>query len=423
MNSPQIFFHLNIDGLTLVMLGLTNFLMPLILLTAHREHEQKGAAYFSLMLLMQVGLNGVFMAKDGFVFYVFWELTLIPIYFIALLWGGANRKAATMKFFAYTMFGSLFMLLAFIYLYLKSAELASFRIEDLYLLSLGYKEQLFVFLAFFLAFAIKIPIFPFHTWQPNTYTDSPTQGTMLLSGIMLKMGLYSLIRWLLPIAPMGTKVLLPIIMVLCVIGVIYASIIAIQQNHIKRLLAYSSIAHVGIISAGIFSLTYVGMQGAVVQMVAHGVNIVGLFLAADILIQRTKITDINSMGGVRSQAPKFATAFLIVLLASVALPLTNAFVGEYMMLYGIWQYNSYLGAVAGTSVILGAVYMFRLYQKSMLGDTNNIFTKNFEDLDVIELAVFSVIIFAVFVFGIKPDIITDLSAPVIKLIVELAQAK
>jgi len=422
MELPHIVFDIGIDGLTWVMLALTNILVPIILLTAYRSYEEKGSSFFALILLMQMGLNGVFMAKEGFVYYIFWELTLIPIYFIALLWGGSNRKKATMKFFAYTMLGSLFMLLAFIFLYLKTNDLATLKLEDLYVLSLSEREQIFVFAAFFLAYAIKIPIFPFHTWQPDTYTDTPTQGTMLLSGIMLKMGTYSLIRWMIPIAPIGMKMALPCVITLSVIGIIYASIIAYRQAHVKRLIAYSSIAHVGMITAGIFSLTLSGMQGAVVQMVAHGVNVVGLFFVADILMNRTKISDIYNMGGIRRQAPIFATVFMLVVLASVALPLTNAFVGEYMLLYGIWQYNTILGAVAGLSVVLGAVYMFRLYQKTMLGATTA-FTHKFKDLEVEETIVFAVLIFFIFFLGLKPSLITSLTEPVISNIVQLSQVR
>lgn len=327
-----------------------------------------------------------------------------------------------MKFFAYTMLGSLFMLIAFIYLYLKTYDLATLRLEDLYLLSISEREQLFVFGAFFLAFAIKIPIFPFHTWQPDTYTDAPTQGSMLLSGIMLKMGTYSLIRWMIPIAPIGMKIALPYVIALAVIGVVYASIIAYRQVEVKRMIAYSSIAHVGLIAAGIFSLTVSGMQGAVVQMVAHGINVVGMFYVADILMHRTNISDINNMGGIRRQAPIFATVFMIVTLASVALPLTNAFVGEYMLLYGIWQYNTILGAVAGTSVILGAVYMFRLYQKTMLGKST-VFSAKFKDLAIEETIVFAVLLFFIFFLGLKPSIITNLTDSVISNIVQLSQVR
>lgn len=419
---PHIVFDLGIDGLTWVMLALTNILVPLIILTSYRKYEDKDSSFFALILLMQMGLNGVFMAKEGFVYYIFWELTLIPIYFISLIWGGSNRKKATMKFFAYTMLGSLFMLIAFIYLYLKTYDLATLKLEDLYVLSLSEHEQLFVFSAFFLAFAIKIPIFPFHTWQPDTYSDAPTQGSMLLSGIMLKMGTYSLIRWMIPIAPIGMKMALPYVIAISVIGVVYASIIAYRQIEVKRMIAYSSIAHVGLIAAGIFSLTISGMQGAVVQMVAHGINVVGMFYVADILIDRTNVSDINNMGGIRRQAPIFATVYMIVTLASVALPLTNAFVGEYMLLYGVWQYNTILGAVAGTSVILGAVYMFRLYQKTMLGKSS-VFSSKFKDLAVEETIVFAVLIFFVFFLGLKPSFITNLTDSVISNIVQLSQVR
>ncbi|MFZ4799102.1 MAG: complex I subunit 4 family protein, partial [Bacteroidia bacterium] len=261
------------------------------------------------------------------------------------------------------------------------------------------------------AYAIKIPLIPFHTWQPDTYSTAPTQGTMLLSGIMLKMGLYSLLRWLLPIIPNGVAEYTPIAIALCVIGVVYASVIAIMQTDLKKLFAYSSIAHVGLIAAGIFALNMQGIQGGLVQMLAHGINVVGVFYCADIIINRTGNSNINTLGGIRLLSPRFATYFIIIVLGSVALPLTNSFVGEFMLLFGLFEYNSWAAIVAGLTVILGAVYMLRMYQKVMLGDINENVTV-FEDLKWNEELVLATIAILIFVFGIFPKPILELVEPI-----------
>ena len=286
--------------------------------------------------------------------------------------------------------------------------------------TLPVKNNRLFFGHFFAAFAIKIPIFPFHTWQPDTYKEAPAAGTMLLAGIMLKMGIYSLLRWLLPVVPHGVALWMPVVMVLCVIGVIYGSIIAIKQDDLKKLFAYSSLAHVGLNNRRrIFSLTRAGFQGAAVQMFAHGFNVVGLFFAAEIIYQRTGTFSISQLGGIRNVAPKFATCFFIVVLATVALPGTNGFIGEFLLLFGISQYNFWLVAIAGLSVILGAVYMFRMYQRVMLGDTNET-TTFFEDLSGTELLVFVLIIISIFEIGLFPKGLMSLMQPALDNILNYA---
>jgi NADH-quinone oxidoreductase subunit M len=416
LQEPNIVFSLSIDGLTMVMLILTNLLVPIIVLSGLGAVVQNSRAFYALILLMQGALNGVFMASDGFVFYVFWELALIPIYFIALLWGAENSRKITLKFFIYTIAGSLFMLISFLILYMVTGDLSINNLTSLSLTGIG---QTIVFIGFFLAFAIKVPLVPLHTWQADTYTAAPTQGTMLLSGIMLKMGLYGFIRWMLPILPFSVAEYSPIIMTLAVVGVIYGSWIAIQQNNIKRLFAYSSLAHVGLITAGIFSLNKMGLTGGVVQMLAHGVNVIGLFFAAEVIQRRTGTLDLNSLGGIRNKAPWFSTYFFILLLASVGLPLTNSFVGEFMLLFAVWQYNIVLGIVAAFTIILAAVYLFRMYQRAMLGQTNTV-TANFQDLTISEHLTFIPLVILVFVLGIYPMPIINLVEPVIKQIIQLA---
>lgn len=409
IGSLGISYHVGLDGISLLLVLLTTVLVPLIMLSGFSREIKSPAFYYGLILIMQAALVGVFSALDGFLFYMFWELALIPIYLICLKWGGADRYRITLKFFIYTLLGSLLMLVAFIWMRGQTSDL-SFSINSFYSLKLSAHAQDLIFWALFLAFAIKMPVFPLHTWQPDTYTDAPTQGTMLLSGIMLKMGVYGVIRWMLPVLPDAFREWGMLITVLAVVGVVYASLIAWNQSDFKRLIAYSSIAHVGMIAAGVFTITVQGIQGSILQMLAHGVNVVGLFFIADIFMNRTNTRDMNQLGGIRAIAPGFATAFILILLASVALPGTNGFVGEFMLMTGVFRYNVWLAALAGTSVIFGAVYMLRAYRKTMLGETTAL-TTGFSDLTWNEKAVLIPLIIMIFFFGVYPDALTNLVAP------------
>ena len=412
ISSLGISFHVGIDGISMLMVLLTTFLVPIIILTSFKTDHKNPSAFYALILAMQMALIGVFVSLDGFLFYVFWELALIPIYFICLLWGGENRAKITFKFFVYTLAGSLFMLGGLIYLFLHTTGPHNFNIASLYAAGqhLDVIHQGYVFWAMFIAFAIKMPIFPFHTWQPDTYTTAPAQGTMMLSGIMLKMGTYGLVRWLLPLVPLGVEHYAHVAITLSVIGIVYASCIAIVQQDFKRLIAYSSIAHVGLIAAGILALNVQGLQGGMIQMLSHGVNVIGLFFIADLIQKRTGTREIASLGGIRNVNPQFAVLFLIVLLGSVALPLTNGFIGEFLLLNGVYQHNAWMAAFAGLSVILGAVYMLRSYQSVMLGETNSI-TATFAPLETSEKAVLVIICAAIIVFGVYPKPLLDISGP------------
>lgn len=402
-------WFLDIDGMSMLMVLLTAFVTPLIFLSI-REERNDSNGFYALIWIMIGAMLGVFISKDGLLFYVFWELALIPIYFICLMWGGEQRGKITFKFFIFTLFGSLFMLAALLYLYQHSK--AGWEIGALYEAgrSLSETEQNWVFWGLFLGFAIKMPIFPFHTWQADTYNVAPSTGTMLLSGIMSKMGTYGLVRWLIPVLPAGLANNAKIAIILSVISVVYASCIALVQQDSKRLVAWSSVAHIGLISAGIFSFTPEGLNGAFVQMFAHGVNVVALFFIVDIIFNRINTDKISSMGGIRSKAPVFALFFLIVLLGSVALPLTNGFVGEFLLLNGVFKYNLWLCIFAGLTVILGAVYMLRAYQNTMLGEVNSL-TSSFTDLRSNEKIVLILITILTFVFGLFPNILLDLVSP------------
>jgi NADH-quinone oxidoreductase subunit M len=416
ITKPNISFVLNADGLGMAMLLLTAALTPVIIFSSFGNEYKNAKGFYALILFMAFAMTGTFLAADGLLYYIFWELALIPIYFIALIWGNGDakeRRKAVVKFFIYTLAGSLFMLIAFIYLYQKAG---SFLIEDLYKLNLSATEQLWIFLAFFLAYAIKIPIIPFHTWQANVYQKAPTVGTMLLSGIMLKMGLYSVIRWQLPIAPLAAKEYMTIFIALGIAGVIYGSIVALRQRDLKKLLAYSSLAHVGLIAAGTYTLTIDGLRGAVLQMIAHGFVVVGLFLAAEVIYRRFETRDIGELGGIRTQSPKFTSMFLILVLASVALPGTFNFVGEFTVLYSLSQINIWFAVLGGTTIILGAYYMLKMFQNVMLGETN---TKTFADVSVNEGISFVVIIAVLIFFGFYPKPITDLITPSLETILNV----
>ena len=416
--------HFGVDGMSMLLLLLTNILVPLIILSSFNENKGYSNNFYALILLMQFGLVGVFTALDGLLFYAFWEITLIPIWFIAGLWGDNEKRIkTTTKFFVYTFVGSLFMFIGLIYVYNNAA---SFELTDLYNASLNGTQQFFVFWLIFLAFAVKLPIFPLHNWQADTYTYSPTQGTMLLSGIMLKMAIYGVLRYLLPIAPealLGTSG--QIVMILSIIGVVYGALIAIVNTDIKRIIAYSSLSHVGLMVAGIFASAIItakggfsieGAQGALLQTFAHGINIVGLFYCADILIKRFKTRDIREMGGYAKVAPKFATLFMIILLGSMAVPLTNGFIGEFILLKSIFDYDKIVAVFAGLTVILCAVYLLRLYGKAMFGAGDDKVLATLKDISAVEFTVLATLAVFVIMLGVYPSCIIEMVNSSLKFI-------
>ena len=413
IENPKVYLAFQADGLSLAMILLTTALMPLIIFSSVGNNHPNAKSFYALVLFMAFAMTGTFLAADGLLYYIFWELSLLPIYFIALIWGNGDadeRRKAVVKFFIYTLAGSLFMLIAFAYLYQKTGN---FLVGDLSSVKLSSTEQFWIFLAFFLAYAVKIPIIPFHTWQAKVYQKAPTVGTMLLSGIMLKMGLYSIIRWQLPIAPLAAKQYMFVFIGLSVAGVIYGSIVALRQKDLKKLLAYSSLAHVGLIAAGCYTLTFDGLSGAVSQMIAHGFVIVGLFFVAEIIYRRYETRTISEMGGIRAQTPKFSSMFMILVLASVALPGTFNFVGEFTVLYSLAQTNIWFVILGGTTIILGAYYMLKMFQNVMLGETN---AKIFADVTINEAIVLITIIAFLFFFGLYPKPIVDLVTPSLKQI-------
>lgn len=421
--------HFGIDGMSMLLLLLTNILLPLIILSAFNNKNECGNSYYALMLLMQFGLVGVFTAMDGLLFYVFWEITLIPIWLIAGLWGQENKRFEfTTKFFVYTFVGSLFMLAGFIYVYNYSA---SFAISDMYNADLNLTQQTVVFWFIFFAFAVKLPIFPFHTWQPDTYTYSPTQGSMLLSGIMLKMAVFGVIRFLLPITPGAVAGISgSIVLMLAMIGVLHGAVIALIQNDSKRIIAYSSFSHVGLMVAGIFASALLtmrgvfvteGSEGALVQTFAHGINVVGLFYCADILYKRFGTRDIRQMGGLARVAPKFAALFLVILLGSMAVPLTNGFIGEFILLKSVFDYNKLAAIVAGITIILTAAYLLRFYGKAMFGEGNEKVLSSARDLNGVEFSVLASLCVFVILMGIFPQAVLEMVNSPLRFIYQAMQ--
>lgn len=406
ISKPDISFSLRADGLSITMLLMTLFVVPVILISSVSDKMKYEKLFYALILLNVFAVAGAFLSSNALVYYIFWEFSLVPIYFITIFWGNGEieiRKKATMTFFVYTFAGSMFMLAALVYMYTK---VGSFELEALYKANLTSTEQTYVFFAFFLAYAIKIPIFPFHTWQADVYEKSPYTGTMILAGLMSKMGLFSIIRWQLPLTPEASVQFRPLMLILCIIGVVYGSIIALKQGNLKRFFAYASLAHVGMISAGIYSLTIDGLEGAVFLMVAHSFGIVGLFFASKVIHRRRNTMLIKNMGGIKALAPRFAIAFMCMVLTSLAIPLTLNFLGEFTIMLGLFRVNIWYAVFIGTSMFLGTFFMLRMYQQVMLGEPAS--KASFTDLTISETFVFAVITIIVFFFGIYSVPLSDM---------------
>ncbi|MBV9988910.1 MAG: NADH-quinone oxidoreductase subunit M [Chitinophagaceae bacterium] len=398
---------LQMDGMGKMLCLLTAISFPVIFIATYKNNYKNPGSFYALMLLSQAGLTGVFTAGDALLFYFFWELALIPVYFLCSLWGGEKRIAVTFKFFIYTFIGSLLMLTGILYVYFHTPD-HSFSMQSFYHTQLEPGKASLAFWLFFLAFAIKMPVFPFHTWQPDTYEQSPTAVTMVLSGIMVKMGVFAVIRWLLPVFPDASTSFADIIIILSVIGMLYASLIAIRQDDIKRLIAYSSIAHIGLMSAAIFTHNATGLEGVMVQMFNHGINVIGLWIVADTIEQQLGTRKFSELGGLAQKAPALAILLVVMALANIALPLTNAFVGEFLMFNGLFQYNLWMAAIAGISVILAAAYTLNMVQKILYGSTTAV-TANAGDLRPNVQWILVLLALLVIVLGIYPQPLIDLA--------------
>lgn len=413
MGSMGSSFSIGLDGLSQILCLLTAIAYPVILIATWKTNYRKANNFFGLLLLTQAGLMGVFTATDALLFYFFWELALVPVYFLCSGWGGERRVPVTFKFFIYTFTGSVLMLVGLLYLYFQTPG-RSFSIESFYALKLSGKDQTFVFWLLFAAFAVKMPVFPLHTWQPDTYEQSPTAVTMVLSGVMVKMGLFGVMRWVLPVVPVAAYAWGDVVMSMAVIGIIYASIIAMQQDDLKRLIAYSSIAHVGLMAAAIFAESKSSMQGVMIQMFNHGINIIGLWIVVELIERQFGTRKLSELGGIAQKAPGLTIMLVIVAFANLALPLTNAFVGEFMMFNGIWnsdvtKYNMVFTALAGVSIILAAVYTLRMIQKVFYGTTNTV-TEVAQDININERAALGAIVLLILVLGVYPQPMLNLTS-------------
>ncbi|HSC53357.1 MAG TPA: NADH-quinone oxidoreductase subunit M [Phnomibacter sp.] len=406
-------FSLLLDGPAKITTLLTAVSFVLIFLATWKNKYANAHNYYALMLLTMAGLMGVFLSADALLFYFFWELALIPVYFLCSQWGGEKRIAVTFKFFIYTFVGSVLMLIGIIYLYNKTAH-HSFAWESFKAVVLTAKEQTYFFLFFFLAFAIKMPLFPFHTWQPDAYETAPTGTTMVLSGVMVKMGLFGVIRWLLPVFPDMSSKMAGCIIVFSIIGILYASLIAIRQDNIKRLIAYSSIAHIGLMSASLFANNSIAYEGVLIQMFNHGINIIGLWIVVDIIEQQTGIRKMSELGGLAHQAPSLTIMLVIVAFANIALPLTNGFIGEFMMFNGLFQYNPWYAVVAGISIILAAVYTLGMIQKVFYGEKSA--TLQVKDLVPAQWLALACIVVMIFAAGVYPKPLLQLGENALQVV-------
>jgi NADH-quinone oxidoreductase subunit M len=393
-------FAFSLDGMSRILCLLTSISFPLIIASTWNTRYHQPNMFYGLMLLAQCGLMGVFMATDALVFYFFWELALIPVYFLASQWGGERRIQAAFKFFIYTFAGSLLMLIGILYIYLKTSG-PSFSMASFYSVGLTPQEQAWLFWLFFVAFAIKMPVFPFHTWQPDAYEQSTTAVTMVLSGVMVKMGVFALIRWLLPLFPDAVAKFDNIVIGLSVTGMVYASLIAMRQDDLKRLIAYSSIAHIGLMSAAVFTVEHDAMQGVLIQMFNHGVNIIGMWIVVELIERETGVRRISELGGIARKAPVLTILLVVIALANVALPLTNAFVGEFLMFNGLFRFSPWYAAFAGLSIILSAVYTLNMIRNVFLGNTNSL-TEKFREITMEQRLILSVIVVLVFMVGVFP---------------------
>ena len=413
-------FSVKLDGMSQLLCLLNAIAYPLVILSTWQTSYKKANHFFGLMLLAQAGMMGVFLATDALLFYFCWELALIPMYFLCSQWGGEKRIAVTFKFFVYTFLGSLLMLIGILYVQAHTTD-HSFSLDAFMNSSLPAAKQQWIFWLFFVAFAIKMPIFPFHTWQPDTYEQAPTATTMILSAVMVKMGLFGLLRWLFMVMPLAAFQWADFITPLALIGALYAAFIAIRQDDLKRLVAYSSIAHIGLMCAAAFAQNETGFQGLMIQMFNHGINILGLWIVVEITERQLGTRKISELGGIAQKAPALATFLVIIAFANIALPLTNAFPGEFLMFNGIFSsvttYNIWFTVLAGLGIIFGAVYTLNMIRKVFYGEMNAL-TATVKDIAWNERLVLGLIVLLIFVLGIYPRILLQETEQVAGLINE-----
>jgi NADH-quinone oxidoreductase subunit M len=414
-------YHVGIDGITLWLVLLTTFLTPIALLCSWESIDQRVREFSFFMLLLEAAMIGVFISLDLFLFYVFWDAMLIPMYFLIGVWGYEQRLYASIKFMLYTMAGSVLMLLAIIWLayYHQTVNgVVSFDLQDLYALDIPGGVQTWLFLAFTIAFAIKVPLFPFHTWLPDAHVQAPTAGSVILAGVLLKMGTYGLLRFSFPLFPEAALQFAPYIAILAVIGIVYGALVAMVQPDMKKLVAYSSVSHLGFVVLGLCAMNVIGVQGAVYQMLAHGVSTGGLFLIVGMLSERRHTKLISEYGGLKAVMPKLVAMSMLIMLASIALPGMNGFVGEFLILVGSFKTFPAFTAVAASGVILSAVYMLWMFQRVNFGPITNPKNKGLRDLSPREWAVLLPIVAACIGMGVAPGVFLKPMEPAVARVVQ-----
>ena len=405
ITTPNIHYHMGIDGISLWLVLLTTFLTPLCVLISWKSVHDRVKEFFILLLILETALIGVFTSLDLFLFYFFWEATLIPMALLIGVFGHERKVYAAVKFFMYTMIASVFMLAAILWLYAQTGSFDFVKIRDLiasHQVAAFPAAAQWLFLGFFLAFAVKVPLFPFHTWLPDAHVEAPTAGSVLLAGVLLKMGTYGMLRFNLGLFPEQSRHNAPWIMVLALIGIIYGALVAMVQPNMKKLIAYSSVSHLGFVVLGIFSFTQAGLNGAMFVMLAHGVSTGGLFMLAGILHERRHTYEISEFGGLATPMPVYATSYLFIVLASVGLPLMNGFVGEFLVLSGAFQARAVYGIMAATGVIWSAAYLLWMYQRVFFGKVTNPINNSMRDMIGFEKAAVWPCAVAALVMGVAP---------------------
>ena len=415
-------YHLGIDGISLLLIMLTTILSLIAIVSSWGAIRTGVKGYYICMLLLESGMLGVFVSLDLFLFYVFWEAMLIPMYFLIGFWGGPRRVYAAIKFVLFTMFGSLLMLVALLYLFFMYHTYTgeyTFDLLKLYQMPIPLGAQTYMFLAFALAFAIKVPLWPFHTWLPDAHVEAPTAGSVILAGVLLKMGTYGFIRICLPLFPQATLQFVPLISVLAIIGIIYGALVAMVQRDVKSLVAFSSVSHLGFVMLGMMALNLQGLEGSVIQMINHGISTGALFLIVGMIYERRHTRQIADFGGLSKSMPVFSTFFMIVALSSIGLPLTNGFVGEFLILLGTFKVNQVYAVLGASGVILAACYMLWMLQRVIFGKITNVANQNLHDLYGREKLVLIPLVILIFWIGIYPKPFFVRMEPAVKNIIQI----
>ena len=419
-------YFIGVDGMSLLLILLTTFITVLGVLCSWSAVQERVKAYMACMLIMEAGMIGVFVSLDLVLFFLFWEIGLVPMYFMIGIWGGENKLYATLKFFLYTVFGSVFMLVGILALYFAHGNLTgqyTFDLLQLMETNYPYGLQCWVFLAFFLGFAIKVPIFPFHTWLPDAHVEAPTAGSVILAGVLLKMGTYAFLRFNLPLLPSASIAFTPFILILAVIGIIYGAMLAIAQKDLKKLVAYSSVSHLGFVMAGIFAINQQGIDGGILQMVNHGLATGALFLMVGIVYERRHTRLMEDFGGLASVMPVFAVFLTVIVFASIGLPGTNGFIGELLILIGVYKASVPTAVLAATGIILGAIYMLRMVQRVILGRVVHPANEKLKDLNVREILTLVPILVLIIWIGVYPKPFLRLTSAGTSHLVETVRSK